>query len=47
MYDSIYQNFYFVVRAFKLIQKIKKVYSLAAKITFFVLIRFTEIAISH
>ena len=47
MYDSIYQNFYFVVRAFESIEKIKKVYSLGAKTTFFVLIRFTEIAISH
>jgi hypothetical protein len=46
-YDSIYQNFYFVVRAFESIEKIKKVYSLGAKIAFFVLICHTEIMISH
>jgi len=47
MNDSIYQNFYFVVRAFESIEKFKKVYSLGAKIAFFVIICFTEIAISH
>jgi len=47
MYDSIYQNFYFVVRAFESIEKFKKVYSLGAKIAFFVLICHTEIMISH
>jgi hypothetical protein len=46
-YDSIYQNFYFDVRAFESIEKFKKVYSLGAKIAFFVLIRHTEIMISH
>ena len=46
-YDSIYQNFYFVVRAFESIEKFKKVYSLGAKIAFFVLICHTEIMISH
>ena len=46
-YDSINQNFYFVVRAFESIEKFKKVYSLGAKIAFFVLICHTEIMISH
>jgi hypothetical protein len=46
-YDSIYQNFHFVVRAFKTIEKFKKVYSLGAKIAFCVMICHTEIMISH
>ena len=46
-YDLIYQNFYFVVRAFESIGKFKKVCSLGAKIAFFVMIRCTEIAITH
>jgi hypothetical protein len=46
-YDLIYQNFYFVVRAFESIGKFKKVCSLGAKIAFFVMICFTEITISH
>ena len=46
-YDLIYQIFYFVVRAFELIEKFKKVCRLGAKIAFFVVIRVTEIAISH
>ena len=46
-YDSIYQNFYFVVRAFESIEKFKKVYSLGAKLAYFVLICDTEIMISH
>jgi len=46
-YDSIYQKLYFVVRAFESIGKFKKVYSLGAKIAFFVMICFTEITITH
>ena len=47
MCDLIYQNFYFVVRASELKAKYKKVYSVGEKIAFFVMIRVTEIAISH
>jgi hypothetical protein len=46
-YDSIYKKLYFVVRAFESIGKFKKVCRLGAKIAFFVMIRFTEITISH
>ena len=47
MCDLIYQKFCFVVRASELIAKYKKVYSVGEKIAFFVMIRVTEIAISH
>jgi len=47
MCDWIYKNFCFVVRAFELKEKYKKVYSVGEQIAFFVMIRVTEIAISH